>query len=413
MAQGAPTQRAGAAQHAAQAGKAHQPAKAGKAHQPAKSGASRTVGAAGIRRAFVAAFPYTVPIMAGFVFLGLACGIYSHSLGLPVWVPTLMSVLIFAGSSEFVVAFMLTGAFNPLQVFLTAFVVNARHLFYGISMLERFRGLGPKRFYLIFGMCDETFSINYATQAPDGVDRGWFMFFITILNQLYWVVGCTLGGVFGTLLDVDASGLSFAMTALFVVIFLGQWLKEPTHASSLVGVGLSLAALLVFGPDSFIIPAMVWLFWLLVWRCVSALSPSWAWRVRRVLPLPRLALRVRMTPQLGRLMPDDHAAAGSHHARRRGCHGAYAQPPVCRVLFGRQDSARGALPGRGAAAGGFRAARGVLPAQRGRAERRAWAAGVHRHRRHGCASPVEAWRRNMLISIFGGTALYMALACVL
>ena len=96
---------------------------------------------------------------------------------------------------------MLTGAFNPLQVFLTAFVVNARHLFYGISMLERFRGLGPKRFYLIFGMCDETFSINYATQAPDGVDRGWFMFFITILNQLYWVVGCTLGGVLGTLLN--------------------------------------------------------------------------------------------------------------------------------------------------------------------------------------------------------------------
>lgn len=124
-------------------------------------------------------------------------------------------------------------------------------------MLERFRGLGPKRFYLIFGMCDETFSINYATQAPDGVDRGWFVFFITILNQLYWVVGCTLGGVFGTLLNVDASGLSFAMTALFVVIFLDQWLKEPTHASSLVGAGLSLAALLVFGPDSFIIPAMV------------------------------------------------------------------------------------------------------------------------------------------------------------
>lgn len=235
----------------AQDAKTRQAAQTGAARHPAK------VGAAGIRRAFIAAFPYTIPIMAGFVFLGLACGIYSHSLGLPAWVPTLMSILIFAGSSEFVVASMLTGAFNPLQVFLTAFVVNARHLFYGISMLERFRNLGAKRLYLIFGMCDETFSINYATQAPDGVDRGWFMFFITILNQLYWVVGCTLGGVFGTLLNVDASGLSFAMTALFVVIFLDQWLKEPTHVSSLVGVGLSLVALLVFGPDNFIIPAMV------------------------------------------------------------------------------------------------------------------------------------------------------------
>lgn len=210
-----------------------------------------------LRRAFTAAFPYTVPIMAGFVFLGMACGIYAHSLGLPAWVPTLMSVLIFAGSSEFVVASMLTGAFNPLQVFITAFIVNARHLFYGISMLERFRHVGKKRPYLVFGMCDETFSINYATPVPKGVDRGWFMFFVTLLNQAYWVAGCTLGGVFGTLLNVDASGLSFAMTALFVVIFLDQWLKEPSHLSSVLGVVLSLVMLLVFGPDNFIIPAMV------------------------------------------------------------------------------------------------------------------------------------------------------------
>lgn len=209
-----------------------------------------------IRRAFAAAFPRTIPIMAGFIFLGMACGIYSHSLGLPAWVPTAMSVLIFAGSSEFVVASMLTGAFNPLQVFITVLVVNARHLFYGISMLERFRHVGRKALYLVFGMCDETFSINYAASVPADVDRGWFMFFVTLLNQLYWVAGCALGGIFGSLLNVDASGLSFAMTALFVVIFLDQWLKEPTHLSSVLGVALSLAALLAFGPDNFIIPAM-------------------------------------------------------------------------------------------------------------------------------------------------------------
>ena len=210
-----------------------------------------------IRRAFAAAFPLTLPIMAGFVFLGLACGVYAHALGLPVWVPTLMSALIFAGSAEFVVASMLTGAFNPVQVFLTVFVVNARHLFYGLSMLARFRGTGRKRPYLIFGMCDETFSINYAAEPPAGVDRGWFMFFVTVLNQLYWVAGCTLGGVFGALLDVQTEGLSFAMTALFVVIFLDQWLKEKNHAMAVAGIALSALMLLVFGPDNFIIPAML------------------------------------------------------------------------------------------------------------------------------------------------------------
>ena len=212
---------------------------------------------ASIRRALAAAFPLTLPIMAGFVFLGLACGVYAHALGLPVWVPTLMSALIFAGSAEFVVASMLTGAFNPVQVFLTVFVVNARHLFYGLSMLARFRGTGRKRPYLIFGMCDETFSITYAAEPPAGVDRSWFMLFVTALNQLYWVAGCTLGGVFGALLDVQIEGLSFAMTALFVVIFLDQWLKEKSHAMSVAGIALSALMLLVFGPDNFIIPAMI------------------------------------------------------------------------------------------------------------------------------------------------------------
>lgn len=212
----------------------------------------------GVRLAALrAAFPYTIPILAGFIFLGATCGIYAASLGLPWWVPALMAITIFAGSAEFVVASLLTSAFNPLQAFAMTFVVNARHLFYGLSMLERFRTLGRKRPYLIFAMCDETFSINYATQPPRGVDEGWFMFFVSLLDQAYWVVGCTLGGIFGNVLATEVEGVSFAMTALFVVIFLDQWLKDTEHTGAIVGAGASAVALVLCGANGFIIPAMV------------------------------------------------------------------------------------------------------------------------------------------------------------
>ena len=131
---------------------------------------------------------------------------------------------------------------------------------YGISMLDRYKGTGRKKIYLIFGMCDESFSINYTADIPVGVDKGWFMFFVTLLNQIYWVMGATLGGVFGSFITFDTKGLEFVMTALFVVIFLEQWLKEKKHYSSLIGLGLSLACLLIFGGSSFIIPSMIAIF---------------------------------------------------------------------------------------------------------------------------------------------------------
>lgn len=113
--------------------------------------------------------------------------------------PMLMSITIFAGSMEFITANMLLGSFNPVQAFLMTLMINARHLFYGISMLDRFRGTGLKKLYLIFGMCDETFSINYTAEIPSDVDRGWFMFFVTLLNHFYWFSGSTLGGIFDPL----------------------------------------------------------------------------------------------------------------------------------------------------------------------------------------------------------------------
>ena len=206
--------------------------------------------------AFRAAFPYTLPIFAGFWFLGLTYGIYMNVSGFSFLYPLFMSMTIFAGSMEFVTVSMLLGAFDPLSGFVMTLMVNARHLFYGISMLDRYRGTGWKKFYLIFGMCDESFSINYSARIPENVDRGWFMFFVTLLNQLYWVSGSTLGGLLGSLIHFSTEGLEFVMTAMFVVIFLEQWLKDRNHSSELIGLGISVACLVIFGPDNFIIPAM-------------------------------------------------------------------------------------------------------------------------------------------------------------
>lgn len=210
-----------------------------------------------IRRPFRRAFPHTIPIFAGFWFLGLTYGIYMNVSGFSFWYPMLMSLTIFAGSAEFVAVNLLLGAFDPLQALAMTLMINARHLFYGISMLDRYRGTGWKKPYLIFGMCDESFSINCSADIPEDADRGWFMFFVTLLNHLYWFSGATLGGIFGSLIRFNTEGLDFVMTAMFVVIFLEQWLKEERHTSSLLGIGLSLLCLLAFGAEHFIIPAML------------------------------------------------------------------------------------------------------------------------------------------------------------
>ncbi|MDE6971509.1 MAG: azaleucine resistance protein AzlC [Lachnospiraceae bacterium] len=212
------------------------------------------------KKAFRAAFPHTIPIFAGFWFLGMTYGIYMNVSGFSFWYPMLMSLFIFAGSMEFVAVNLLLGAFDPLQALAMTLMINARHLFYGISMLDRYRGQGWKKIYLIFGMCDESFSINYTAEIPENVDSGWFMFFVTLLNHFYWFFGATLGGVFGSFIHFDTEGLDFVMTAMFVVIFLEQWMKEKNHVSAVVGILLSLLCLTAFGADNFVIPAMLVIF---------------------------------------------------------------------------------------------------------------------------------------------------------
>ncbi|TCP18208.1 4-azaleucine resistance transporter AzlC [Scopulibacillus darangshiensis] len=209
-----------------------------------------------IINAFRIAFPNTVPIFAGFTFLGITYGIYMNSLGFNAIYPILMSLLIFAGSMEFVAANLLMGVFNPINALFLTLMINARHLFYGISMLEKYRGTGKKKWYMIFGLCDESFAINSTIDVPKNVDKGWVMFFVTMLNHLYWVLGATIGGIFGSFITFNTEGLDFVMTALFVVIFIEQWMKEKKHHGTIAGLGLSTVSLIIFGGNSFIIPAM-------------------------------------------------------------------------------------------------------------------------------------------------------------
>lgn len=209
------------------------------------------------KRAFRIAFPYTIPILAGFIFLGLSYGFLMSSKGFPIYYPIIMSAFIFAGSMEFLTVNLLLSVFDPFYAFLLAIMVNARHIFYGISMLDKYKDTGLKKLYLIFGMCDESFMINFSARMPETVDKGWFMFFVTLLNHIYWVGGATLGAIIGSFISINTKGIEFVLTALFFVIFLNQWLESKSHVSAIVGVLSSAICLIIFGPNNFMIPAMI------------------------------------------------------------------------------------------------------------------------------------------------------------
>ncbi len=207
--------------------------------------------------ALKAAFPFTLPVLAGFVFLGIAYGILMKSIGYGAGWTFLTSFLVFAGSMQYVGITLLTSTFNPVYALLITLMVNARHIFYGISMLEKFKNSGRFKPYLIFAMCDETFSILCSAKPDKEVDNNWFMFFIALLNRWYWIIGSVLGAFLGEYIKFNTRGLDFALTALFVVIFINQWLEQKNHYPALVGVFSSAACLLIFGKNSFIIPAML------------------------------------------------------------------------------------------------------------------------------------------------------------
>ena len=206
--------------------------------------------------ALKAAFPATVPVMTGYLCLGMAYGLLMAANGYgPLW-STLMSAIGFGGSMQYVAITLLVTAFDPLQAFLLAIMVNARHIFYGLSMLDKYKGLGRVRPFVIYVLSDETFSLVSTLEPPEGVARRDFYFWISLLDYSYWVGATALGGLLGRFLTFDTTGLDFALTALFVVLFLEQWKKKENRPAGVIGIACAAVSLAVFGPDKLVIPAM-------------------------------------------------------------------------------------------------------------------------------------------------------------
>ncbi|MBQ7371904.1 MAG: AzlC family ABC transporter permease [Blautia sp.] len=209
------------------------------------------------RSALKAAFPKTLPVMAGYLVLGFGFGLLLQSKGYAFWWAPLMGITIYAGSMQYVAVDLLSTGAGLIATALMTLMINARHLFYGISMLGRYRDTGRVKPYLIFGLTDETYSLLCTGDVPEGVEKNRFYFWITILNQIYWVVGSTLGALFGTAVSINTKGVDFSMTALFTVILTDNLLKKDSRLPALAGMAISFICLLIFGPDNFLIPSML------------------------------------------------------------------------------------------------------------------------------------------------------------
>lgn len=204
------------------------------------------------------AFCDTVPVLSGYLVLGFGFGIIMKAAGYGI-VPTLaVSLLVYAGSMQYVAVGLLTGGASYVTVALTTLMVNARHLFYGISMLGKYRGTGKKKPYLIFSLTDETYSL-VCNENPSVAyeEQKNYCFFVSILNHFYWVAGSVLGAIFGSVLKFNTEGIDFALTALFLTVFIDQWLNSKNHFPAILGVLASVACLLIFGSENFLIPAMM------------------------------------------------------------------------------------------------------------------------------------------------------------
>ncbi len=196
-------------------------------------------------------------MMTGYIFLGFGFGILMQQNGYGVLLSVAMSAFIYAGSMQYVAVGLLTSGVGLITAALTTLLVNARHLFYGISMIDSYKGTGRKKPYLIFALTDETFSLVSKESAPGGADRHPYYFLVSLLDQCYWVAGTLLGSLAGAVLPVNFQGIEFVLTALFVTIFVEQWLSTKNHLPAIIGVVTTAACLLVFGKDIFLVPAMI------------------------------------------------------------------------------------------------------------------------------------------------------------
>ena len=227
----------------------------------------------GYARAFRAAFPFTIPVLTGYLFIGIAFGVMYQEKGYNFLWAILMSVMVYAGSGQYLAVNFFAPGVSLFQVIFLEIMVNIRHVFYGLSLLERFQNMGKKKLYMIFSLTDETYSLFFITKVPKDVDEDKFMFAIALLDQLYWITGSAIGAIAGSLIPFDATGIDFAMTALFVVIFVEQWLTMKNHIPALTGLGAGLICLLIFGADNFILPTMICVMVILL-SCRKVMEPK-------------------------------------------------------------------------------------------------------------------------------------------
>ena len=199
----------------------------------------------------------TLPVMAGYLFLGTGFGMLLHSKGYSILCAAAMSIFIYAGSMQYLAVDLLSGGASLIAAAITTLMVNARHLFYGISMIDKYKGCGWRKPYLIFALTDETYSLNCGGAPEDVSDSKTYFFLVSLFNQCYWVTGSMLGVLVGSILPVSTEGIDFALTALFVTVFVEQWKSTGDHIPAMIGVLASVLCLLLFGTGNFLIPAMV------------------------------------------------------------------------------------------------------------------------------------------------------------
>lgn len=211
----------------------------------------------GYKEAFKKAFPYTIPVLTGYLFIGIAFGVMYAEKGYSFMWAAMMSLLVYAGSGQYLAVNFFVPGISYLHVIFMTLMVNIRHVFYGISLLEKFNQMGKKRWYMIFGLTDETYSLLCTTKAPEGAGEEKFLFAISVMNQSYWVVGSIIGALAGTLVPFQSEGIDFAMTSLFVVIFVEQWMDRKNRVPELIGVSAAVLCLQIFGAARFVLPSML------------------------------------------------------------------------------------------------------------------------------------------------------------
>lgn len=201
-------------------------------------------------------FQDTVPVMTGYLFLGIGFGIIMYNNGYSAGWSFCMALFMYAGSAQYLVADLLVTRTPLISVAVSTLLLNARHLFYGISMLDRYKNAGKEKNYLIFSLTDETYSLVTQNQPPEGISRHRYCLLVSLLDHIYWIVGCTLGGLIATSLPVSFEGIDFVLTALFVSIFVEQWLSTKHHLPAIIGAASTVLCLIIFGKGVFLIPSM-------------------------------------------------------------------------------------------------------------------------------------------------------------